>query len=185
MSLLSSPRLERLQRTFESGHRVPALMEALLVCREEGETPDWVLRASYAVLSELFRRPPRARRRAGNPYARWRQDMVHFARYDAVATIRENLQPEQKHIRARLREVYRDDAATLELMLREQIPYDFGRNWDDAYQHASLILRGTFAAGEPAQMKRSYRMAKRALNRCYSCPSHTVLRDLGLFWQGP
>ena len=147
------------KRSFEAGN-IGALLSAIHYCRSDNLTaPQWLLDASYDLLVEAIRhvkfgKPGRAR----SPFARFRQDMIHFARSDTVQEVREK----QKEIREEVIELRkRKNVPPSLLKEREKMLRWAGRDWGMAYRCASVLLRGTDSFAGPDAMKASYLKVRR------------------------
>jgi len=84
---------------------------------------------------------------------RLRQDMIHFARYDAVVEVREK-QTELANTVAELEELPNCPRKILEE--KEKLLAWTGRSLVRAYECAAMMLRDTIAFGCPQTIKRSY-----------------------------
>ena len=82
--------LESCRRAYKAGVK-PALAEALLCCREYRHPPEeWMVDAMLEILKpEFMERMTTGRGRKGNPISRYRQDHIHYLRWDMVCEVRE------------------------------------------------------------------------------------------------
>ena len=140
---LRARRLSRLLDRCERGWRagsLPALAEVVIIC--EGSSlplPGWATRGVLDTISEQFAgSADRRRGRTARRCEAYRQDMVHYTRWDAVKELRDR----------------RED-------LSDIIP----PTWEEAYSKAASILERTDAAGSEDTMKRSYQLVEREMQR--------------------
>src|SRR4051794_21638905 len=81
--------LENCERAWKAGN-FPALIDALMYCSELNRPlPSWVTSATFKILLTHFEggRKPRSGR-AVDPYLRFKQNHIHYSRYDAVDELR-------------------------------------------------------------------------------------------------
>jgi len=101
-------------------------------------------------------RAPKQRGRTGNALSKYRQDLIHYMRWDAVVEVREQQEPwRQKEA----------ELAKLNIPV-EKWPEFFGdlnpgRTFEDALEVAQQLLQGTPAFGSRDTIRASYLMVKR------------------------
>jgi hypothetical protein len=124
----------------------------------------------------------RKRGRSSNVADRLRQNLIHFARYDAVLEIRDK----KLHF-ADMVERYRRDPKIPKAVLEEKQKYlDWvGSTLERAYECASMILRDTISYGGPDAMKASYLLCRKEsrnpdLAMRYHDLDPSLIRDLGI-----
>ena len=150
------------KRSFEAGN-FGAVLAAIRWCRRHDLTaPPWLLDASHALIVEAIRHIKSGKPgRAGNPLARLRQDMIHFARWDTVQMLREKQKETAAEV-AGLRKLKSDPSVVLKerdvIVIEEEEKklQWLGRSWEMAYRCASAALRGTDSFAGPDAMKASY-----------------------------
>ena len=162
-----------------------AVLSALRHCiKYEVPPPAWLLKTTYDLaVGAATNKSPRKSGRAGNPFARLRQDLIHFARWDVVTMIRRKQTEirEEKSELMSLRSVPPDVVREVDNRLRW-----IGSDWPRAYECAAEELLETDAYGSPSTMKASYQLVERLSRddtkaKRFKLPSHDVLRDLGLW----
>jgi len=139
---------------------VVVVAAALDYCaKEKLAHPEWLARAAPdALCNTLCDSAPKKRGRASSPVARFRQDMIDYARWSAVMEVREQqvaIHEQVGELRS-LQNVQRDVLAEREKML------DWvGHTLQRAFECASMILDGTECFGSPDAMKKSYFAVRR------------------------
>lgn len=180
---LHAHELACLERMVESG--VPAAIPgALRYCeKHQRAIPAWLVTAATDLVCRgLKREKSKSRGRASGPLARSRQDMIDYARWDEVTTVREKqieILEQTLHLRALTRApkgLLKDYEKMLEWV---------GRSLSRAFECASLMLQDTPAFGGPEAMKRSYfkvrvRQKDPAQASCYHLMDQEIRQSLGL-----
>ena len=136
-------------------HRELAVAAAIHYCTEhEFPAPQWLIDEAGNVLFSLLSHAKQGKRgRASGAVARYRQDMIDFARWEAVREVRE----QQVEIREQVEELRAISGAPKSMLQeREKMLNWVGHDWLRAYDCAAMILRGTDAAAGPDAMKASY-----------------------------
>lgn len=115
---------------------LPALAKAIQLChRYERPLPAWAVHGALAAVSAQFDASTAGRRgRLANRKVAHQQDMIHYARWDAVKELRDR---------------------------REELG-GIASTWEEAYAAVAELLEGTEAAGSEATIKRSYQLVERA-----------------------
>lgn len=167
-----------------SVHNDIAFAAAMYYCMQhEICPPPWVVAGGAKLMIELLKREKSQKRgRAAGRIARYRQDLWDFERYDAVGQIRE------------LRERFKREAETLEQYPEYKKDYPHvakAQKWlaNETFECASMSLRGSFAAGGPVAVKKSYRRVKEAMRSGSGAHRyHLMFGDfvfkIGLDWPG-
>jgi len=150
--------LENCEAAYRSGVQA-ALTDALFLCLTMKQTaPEWVVAAAEEVTGDAAGGVvQRGIGRTASAAARYRADIVHFDRWASVKDIREK----QIRHRGTLDRIIKDDPADPMIHRVRALIEKVGETWDDAYNAASAILRGTFAQGSPGAMKDSYQFVER------------------------
>jgi hypothetical protein len=174
-------------RTAYQGGAEAALIDALALCREElRETAlGWMLDAAYAKTVESFgRSAPGSRGRTASPSAKYTADMIHFERWSHVNYARDRqaaFNPKRKGEytvtdRWRIGQLPEIDPGP------RNIAAITGSSWDDAYEYASNLLRGSISQGDARMMKESYQKVQREVEagsaRYYAPRSRELLEIL-------
>ena len=149
---LHANRLEDLRVCW---HREVSTVAAIHYCTtHQLAPPEWLIEDARNVLFSLLGNVKRERRgRASGALARYRQDMIDYARWDAVREVREK----QTEIRKQVDELRAIPSVPKSLLEeREKMLFWVGHDWLRAYECAALILRGTDAAAGADAMKTSY-----------------------------
>jgi hypothetical protein len=181
---------ERLECFRVIWHREIGVTAALWYCAANKVTvPGWAAEEAQLVLCNALR-PRRARKRgrASDPVARYRQDMIDYARYEEVVTVREK----QKEIPEQVEEL-RSLGPQGQSLLAERLKMLawVGHTWLRAYECASMILAHTDACGGPETMKASYlEVARNSRDPRQTLRYHhlldwSLLRSLGLDTRRP
>jgi hypothetical protein len=171
------------ERAVRAGN-IGALLSALVDCiRKDLPPPRWLLVQAYSRLIDATTNKPTGKRgRTANPFAQFRQDMIHFARWDVVQEVRDK----QVEVAQQVKELRGLKSASAQAMLkeREQLKRWLGRSWLSAYHCASVLLKGTQAFGADDAMRASYKLVQRhgrsSKGPRFKLPKDEVLRDLGL-----
>jgi hypothetical protein len=123
--------------------------------------PSWFVGPAAQITKESLRKEKTSKRgRSAQPLDRHRQDMVDFARYDAVCEVREK-QNELPRELERLRQLPNVTANVIEGM--EKMLAWAGQTWERAFQCASIMLTDTSAFGGSDAIKASYFKVKPAM----------------------
>jgi len=121
--------------------------------------PDWVIEAaSVGYCKVLNGALTKKLGRSSGPVERYQQDMVDYARWEAINDVREKQRefPEDlKELRARPN-VSKSIIEEKRKMLKR-----VGKTWQSAFQYAATLVRGTPAFGGIAAMKASYYRVER------------------------
>lgn len=156
---LHTNELASLEKSAQLGVDV-AVLGALRYCNtHQCVIPPWLATSAADLLgSGLKRETAKHLGRAGGGLARNRQDMIHYARWDEVLTVREKqieILEQTRQLRALTR--------TAEGLLNdyEEMLEWVGRSLTRAFECASLMLQDTPAFGGPEAMKRSYFKVRR------------------------
>jgi hypothetical protein len=161
---------------------------ALFYCAQNQlSPPPWVLEmASAGYCKALNGKLPKKRGRSAGPVERYRQDIIDYARWEEVQTVREKqteLPKELEYLRSKA------GASAYLLKDREKMVTWVGRDWERAYECATMLLRGTPAFGGPDAMKASYqRVRQNSKNNDlrYHLLDAQFLRSIGIehpaFW---
>jgi hypothetical protein len=128
---------------------------ALFYCyRNKVSAPDWVTEAaSVSYCKALNGTFTKKLGRSSGPVERYQQDMIDFARWEAVSYVRgkQRTFPEEvKELRSRPnipKAILEENGKKLKLI---------GKTWLSAFQFAITLVRGTPAFGGVAAMKASY-----------------------------
>jgi hypothetical protein len=146
---------ERLECLRICWHRELAVAAAIHYCTTHRlPAPQWLIDEAGNVLFSLLRHVKQEKRgRASGAVARYRQDMIDYARWDAVREVREK----QIEVRKQVDELRSNPSVPKALLEeREKMLFWVGRHWLRAYECAAMVLRGTNAAAGPDAMKASY-----------------------------
>jgi hypothetical protein len=146
---------ERLECLRVCWHRELAAVAAIHYCTTNRlPAPQWLIDEAGNVLFSLLRHVKQAKRgRASGAVARYRQDMIDYARWDTVREVREK-QVEICEQVEELRSIPSPPKSLLEE--REKMLFWVGHDWLRAYECAAMILRNTDSAAGPDAMKASY-----------------------------
>jgi hypothetical protein len=139
-----------------------ALLDVLDLCRKERVAiPAWASEAIEKRLEQSFLIPGIGRGRARNPVSRYRQDLLHYMRYDAVITVQEYRQGIWADYQATL--AHKDLSQEARKRLIRHAPHDPGKGWATVYAKAAEYLQNTPACGSPDTIRSSYRLVTRAM----------------------
>jgi hypothetical protein len=148
--------------TMARGGTLIATSAALDYCYKYGlSLPSWFVGPAAQITKESLRKEKTSKRgRSAQPLDRYRQNMVDFARYDAVCEVREkqNELPRELQRQRQLPNVTANVIEGLEKMLAWA-----GQTLERAFQCASMILADTSAFGGPDAIKASYLRVKAAM----------------------
>ena len=165
-------RLEIYERAYRAGVHL-ALYEALALCRIESSSPEgWMLDAMLEFMEEHIGRVPQGRGRTGNRLARIRQDLVHYARWDAVKEVRD-YQEAQRRALDKLKDLDLSEADRRHVAGQIR---SFGATFEEALDHASKLLKGTPAGGSRETMRASYWKVHRAMRKPQQVGGFLVLQ---------
>ena len=154
-------RLDALRLMYQAGELIgcPAALHLCVKYRVD-PVPDWVLCAAAKMCLEYVRGcSPINRGRASSIVGRHRQNMIHLARQETVLEIRDN--------RVQLAEELSKIAnlsGPQALAMREHLKNLkdlIGKNNEVAFECASILLKGTYAEGQPGSIKRSFDLVQR------------------------
>jgi hypothetical protein len=136
-----SKQLDACERAWRRAGMLPALADAILMCREHNRPlPEWAALAAVAVIKKLYEQAVvTGAGRHSRLKTRDRQNAVHFIRWEMVAELRE-----------------RKD---------ELKAFGYKPTWEAAYKNVSEKLKGTFAQGTPGAVKDSYQRVARDAQR--------------------
>jgi hypothetical protein len=183
MRELHANELTCLETMAQAGAEV-AVPAALNYCSEHRlNIPPWLLTAATATVCGLLKRQKSAKRgRSCGVLARYRQDMIDYARWDQITVVREQQLLFREQV-DELRVIPALPHGALEN--HEKTLAWLGGTLDRAFECAAMLLRGTSAYGSPEAMKRSYFNVRRnsrdphqAFRYHQLTPS--ILRELGL-----
>ncbi len=176
------------EKAFEAGI-VAALYDAILICLEADlPSPKWVQIGTARLMKEMFSGGlERKKGRTGNPFARYRNDMIHYARWDAVMdarVLRAALSP-VVFVGRQYPEFSEKEEKDKQQLKANLSTWVKGMTWQDAYEGAANMLKGTPASGAPATMKNSYIKVNKASKdpskaHRYIILSRRTLRLLGI-----
>ena len=164
-------------------NRDVAAFAALHYCNRHGlSVPDWLKPMMLAIFAQnIGPKPKRPVGRAGTPITRFRQDIIHYARWDTVCEVRD----QQKNIRQQVEELQGVSGGEHILADREKMLHWVGHDFLRAYECASILLEETDAHGGPDAVKHSYctvqrcsKDARQAMRFCLI--DRSVLVALGL-----
>ena len=174
---------ERLESFRVMWHSEVGVFAAAFYCAAHKlALPDWLVPRLPVVLSALLTGPTGKRGRANNPIARYRQDLIDYARWDAVKEVRykqTELLEEVNELKA-MRTV-----PTAMLKERTKLLAWVGESLEQAYLCAAALLAGGRASGGYDAVRKSYRRVERnsrdpgQLLR-YHLVDPQVLRELGI-----
>ena len=163
---LHETQLDDFETMSRSGVAV-AIPAALHYCAEYGlSAPAWLVSASADLLCITLRSDTRRKRgRAARLVARYRQDMVHFARWDEICVAREQQKIFSKQVKE-LRTLPKAKGELLEKQRKlineqEEMLKRLGHTFDDAVEYARQRLKKTKATGRWDTMRSSYRLVQR------------------------
>lgn len=175
---LQDPHERRLDwlRVMIHGGSAIAIPAAIQYCSRSGlSVPQWLVQAVAAQYPELLRsNMPKKRGRSVNLVDRHRQDMVDYARWDEVKTVREKqteIREEVDFLRANP-----NKASPGWLQDREKMLKWVGKSLRQAFECASMLLADTSAFGGPDAMKSSYLTVEK-VNRTQSHPLRYHMLD--------
>jgi hypothetical protein len=163
-------------RVMSHGGSAIAIPAAIQYCsRSDLSVPQWLVQAAAAQYPELLRsKMPKKRGRSVSLVDRHRQDMVDYARWDEVKTVREK----QIEIREQV-EFLRANPKTASpwwIEDREKMLDWVGKSLRRAFECASMLLADTSAFGGPDAMKSSYLTVEK-VNRTQSHPLRYHMLD--------
>jgi hypothetical protein len=183
MRELHANELACLEAMARSGIEV-AVPAALNYCTEHGlNTPPWLLVAATGMFSSLLKLQKSTKRgRSCGVVARYRQDMIDYARWDQIMVVRER----QLLIREQIEELRTISAVPCGVLEEHEKTLAWlGSTLNRAFECAAMLLRGTSAFGSPEALKRSYFKVRR--NSCdpdqalrYRQLNPSILKMLGL-----
>jgi hypothetical protein len=154
-------RLQSLETMARGGNRI-ATSAALDYCHKHGLVlPSWFVGpAAQIAMGSLRKKKSGKLGRSAEPLDRCRQDMIDFARYDAVCEVREK----QKELSREI-ERFRHLAHTSKSIIedKEKTLAWAGHTLERAFQCASMILAETSAFGGPDTIKASYSRVRKAM----------------------
>jgi hypothetical protein len=158
-SALHEHELARLETMAQSGVAL-AVPAALHYCvQHQLSPPPWLLPATTEMLCGLLKREKSTKRgRACGPVARYRQDMIDYARWDQVMVVREKQQEILKQVQ-KLRSLPTIPKSILDE--QEKMLAWVGHTLNRAFECASMLLEGSEAFGSAEAMKRSYFQVRR------------------------
>lgn len=162
---------------------LPALYDAICACVEgDIPPPPWVMAAMLDTVERLFAgKFSDAAGRTGNPKARYRANLVHYVRWDAVVEVRER----QAAYKLEQRQLKAMQLTPREREAIEANTRDPGRTWEDAYKLAAKLLIRTAAYGSSATIKNSYLLVQKAASNPpqhwrFYLAKHRTRRQLGI-----
>ena len=136
-----------------------ALRDAFERCRRDDIPPEpWMTDAALDFMDQHIGKTASGRGRTGNPIAKYTNDLVHFVRWDAVKTVREQQKSDQKDRKqlARL-EMPKEKRRKREAMLNS------GKTLEDAFEGAAELLIGTRVFVSQRTIEASYWKVERAM----------------------
>lgn len=154
-------KLESLE-TMGRGGSLIATSAALAYCDKHGlPLPSWFIGPAAQITSESLRKNKRGKLgRSAGPLDRHRQNMIDFARYDAVCEVREK----QKELPRELEQLrYLSNVPAGMVENKQKMSAWTGQTLEKAFQCASMILAETSAFGGPDAVKISYFKVKEAM----------------------
>jgi hypothetical protein len=153
--------LEALEMMACDGSQI-ATSAALDYCHRYGPSlPSWFVGPAAQITKESLRKEKTSKRgRSAQPLDRYRQDMVDFARYDAVCEVREKQSELPREVQ-RLGQLPNVTANVIEGI--EKMLAWAGQTWERAFQCASIMLTDTSAFGGSDAIKASYFKVKAAM----------------------
>ena len=143
-----------LEAMIQSGVAV-AVPAALHYCTEHQlSAPSWLLPAAMEMLCSLLKREKSPKRgRSCGAVARYRQDMIDYARWDQIMLVREK----QRDILREVEQLRRLRNVPRRLMHEHEKLLEWvGRTLSRAFECAAMLLEGSEAYGSAEAMKRSY-----------------------------
>ena len=150
--------LANYRRAYEAGVML-ALRDALESCSRENFPPEpWMIDATLDFIDQHIGKTATGRGRSGNPIAKYANDLVHYARWDAVTTVREQQKIDQND-RERLAQLEMPEKKRREI----EDMLNAGTTFQDAVKGATELLRGTRAYGSPRTIDASYWLVVRAM----------------------
>jgi hypothetical protein len=172
---LHERRLDWLRVMIHGGSAI-AIPAAIEYCsRSDLSGPQWLVQAAAAQYPELLRsNMPKKRGRSVNLVDRYRQDMVDYARWDEVKTVREKqteIREEVDFLRANPKK-----ASHYWIEDREKMLKWVGKSLRRAFECASMLLADTSAFGGPDAIKSSYLTVEK-VNRTQSHPLRYHMLD--------
>jgi hypothetical protein len=183
VSLIHSERLASFERMWNSGVAV-GVVAALDYCVEYNvHQPPWLTKAARDLLCDAVVKHKSTRRgRASGYLARFRQDMIDYARWNAVVWARENQQEVRRQV-----DVMRSfsDVPLNYSQDRGKLLGWLGSTLERAYECAAMTLEGTSAYAGPDAIKKSYFTVQRNLRSPrtayrYHVLDYPLLKRLGL-----
>ena len=178
---LHETQLEYFKMMLDTGVAVPAAMH---YCTEHGlNAPPWLMRAATDLIVDLLKREKSKKRgRAASAVARYRQDMIDLARWDAIREVREK----QKEFREDVEKLRTMPNVRRDLLEERRKMLEWlGRGSLRAYECAAMLLIGTEAFAGPDAMKKAYgRVERNSVDPKQATRYHVLqprfLRRLGL-----
>jgi hypothetical protein len=147
-------------QTMTRGGSGLAPAAALFYCRKNKiAAPDWVIEAaSVGYCKALNTTLTKKLGRSSGPVERYQQDMVDYARWEAISDVREK----QRRFPEDLKELRsRSNIPKFILEEKRKMLKRVGKTWQSAFQYAATLVRGTPAFGGIAAMKASYYRVER------------------------
>jgi hypothetical protein len=143
-----------------------ALLDAFERCRRDDIPPEpWMTDAALDFMDQHIGKTASGRGRTGNPIAKYKIDLVHFARWDAVKTVREQQKSDQKDREklARL-EMPEEKRRKIEAMLNS------GKTFEDAVEGSHRTIVASYwkverAMKDPEQQGRFFVMLPQTLSQ--------------------
>ena len=164
------------EKAFKAGV-VAALYDAILICLETDlPSPKWVQIGTARLMEEVFSGGlERKKGRTGNPFARYRNDIIHYARWDAVTEARDFQATGFREYLSSLQNPRFSEKVRQQL---KAYPPAFvkGLTWQHAYEAAAMMLKGTPAFGSPATMKRGYITVEKAFKDPSKAYRYAIMR---------
>lgn len=162
---------------------------ALCCCLEHNlPLPPWLRRrAAASSINELIgKRSSTKLGRNASPKGGYLEELKHYARWDAVETIRE-IQKESEERLAAFRRI--PNLPKRHLIGAEKDVFWYGKSLEAAFACASVELHKGPGRGGPAAVKKSYRKVKKSMDDGtyrFHLLAPKLLRLLGIQWQfGP
>jgi hypothetical protein len=121
--------------------------------------PQWLAMAATKLLCRLIgNRTPKKRGRAVSPAARYVRDQIDYERWDVVRETR----AKQVEVKGQLEELKKIPTAPRAMVQERQRMHDWAReDWLNAFQCASMQLKGSVAEAGPEAIKKSYQTYQR------------------------
>ncbi len=150
--------LDACERGYRAGNLVSVVTALDWRHRWNEPLPKWLIAALDSTYPKLLRSDrPDQRGRTANSLARYKADMRHYARWDAVVYIRERQQERREERDALLKDGLSEEEVDA-VFANDRDP---GKTWEDAYEKAAEDLKGTPAYCSPSTVKNSYRIVQR------------------------